>query len=93
VAVVATQFVHIAAAFGQLLELDGTPIGGAILTGAHGYGASDGDGYFQLDVAAEEQVSVRRSDGTACRFKLAVPSADAAIIDAGPIQCLTQRSP
>jgi hypothetical protein len=93
VAVVATQFVHIAAAFGQLLELDGTPIGGALLTGAHGYGASDADGYFQLDVAAEEQVSVRRPDGTACRFKLAVPSADAAIIDAGPIKCLTQLSP
>jgi hypothetical protein len=87
VAVVATQFVHVAAAFGQLLELEGTPIAGAILAGSHGDGATDANGYFQLDVAAEEQISVRRSDGTTCRFRLAVPSADAAIFDAGRIQC------
>jgi hypothetical protein len=80
--------VTITAAFGQVIERDGNPIGSALLTGAHGYGGSDRDGFFQIDIAGAEAISLRRADGSTCTLKLAPPSDMTAVYDAGKVECL-----
>lgn len=87
VAIVANDFVQVSAAFGQLVDANSIPIANAVLTGAHGVGESDTDGYFQLDFAARETISVRRADGTNCSFELAAVTRDTALVDAGRSIC------
>jgi Mat/Ecp fimbriae outer membrane usher protein len=87
VVIVANDFVQVSAAFGQLVDANGVPIANAVLSGAHGVGESDTYGYFQLDFSARETISVRRADGTNCRFELAVVTSDAALFDAGRSIC------
>jgi hypothetical protein len=86
VATVSTEFVHVTAVFGQLIEHDGTPLGGGILTGLHGNGGSDESGLFQIDISTEEEIAVRRLDGTVCNLRLAAPR-DVAVHDAGQVKC------
>jgi outer membrane usher protein FimD/PapC len=87
VSIVAASFIHVTAIFGQLIDMAGAPIVQASLRGPHGEGAADADGYFQIDVAKAEQISVRRADGTTCEINLTPPEQDIAVYDAGQVRC------
>jgi hypothetical protein len=56
--------------FGQLVDSNGLPITNGLLHGDHGAGSSDANGYFQIDVAANDRVTLDGAHGQACQLML-----------------------
>ncbi|HEX7858445.1 MAG TPA: TcfC E-set like domain-containing protein [Sphingobium sp.] len=52
--------------FGQALAEDGTPLAGARVEAGTDYAVADDHGYFTITAPLSSQLTVRRSDGTAC---------------------------
>ena len=55
---------------GRAVFADGTPVRNARFENVEGYGASDGDGWFQVEVATSEPLRLRDSAGALCALRL-----------------------
>lgn len=54
--------------FGQVIDSNGKPIKNGLLQGDHGTGSSDADGFFQIDVAANDRVTLNSASGQSCQL-------------------------
>lgn len=73
--------------FGQVIDRDGRPIANAILQGGHGTGASNRDGYFQIDVAANDRVTLSSTSGDTCQLELGSMKPDDGYFAVGKVVC------
>lgn len=56
--------------FGQVVDGHGAPIANGLLKSGYGDGASNSQGYFQIDVADGDKVTVNTAGGQSCNLKL-----------------------
>lgn len=73
--------------FGQVVDSDGNPIANGLLKGGHGDGASNSEGYFQIDVATEDRVTLKLADGQSCNLKLDSVRPVGGYVAAGKVFC------
>jgi hypothetical protein len=50
--------------------MDGNPIANGVLQGSYGDGASNADGFFQIDAAADDRIILSSGTGQNCRLVL-----------------------
>lgn len=74
-------------AFGQLVDQHGRPIANGLLKGSHGDGASNEEGYFQIDAAEGDRIELSASTGDACYFTLNSAKAADGFVSAGKVVC------
>lgn len=73
--------------FGQVIDTSGKPIRNGLLQGEHGSGSSDIDGFFQIDVAANDRVKLNLSSGQSCQLTLKGLEASKGFSAAGKVVC------
>lgn len=75
------------AVFGQAIDPSGQPIKNGLLQGEYGTGTSDADGFFQIDVAANDRVTLNSTSGQSCQliFKRRAPKNG--FLAAGKVLC------
>jgi hypothetical protein len=56
--------------FGRAVGADDTPIADALVTSKRGVGQSDANGYFQIEVTANETLSFAVNDNESCNVKV-----------------------
>ena len=56
--------------FGQVVGLDGKPIANGMLQGSYGDGASNAEGYFQIDAAVGDHITLSSATGQTCGLDL-----------------------
>lgn len=56
--------------FGLVVGTDGNPIANGVLQGSYGDGASNADGFFQIDAAADDRITLSSATGQNCRLAL-----------------------
>ncbi len=71
---------------GKLVDSSGTPIARERVQGARGYGYTEDDGTFQLEVTGEERLVIN-SKRHQCFFDLDFPEMPEYFFDAGEVQC------
>lgn len=74
--------------FGRLVELDGTPVGGASITGKGVWSETDDKGYFQIEAADDAELTVTTREGRS--YPLELPRAargQSDIARIGAIEC------
>lgn len=73
--------------FGRALGADGRPLVHADVSGKHGIGRTDGEGYFQIETNGKDQLRLAGRDGRGCQ--MAVPAAQPAggLVSAGDLIC------
>jgi hypothetical protein len=76
--------------FGRLVAPDGAPLAGASITGKGVWSETDADGYFQIEVADDAELTVTLPDGRS--FTTTLPSGDAAagIARIGDVTCCAE---
>ncbi len=73
--------------FGRVVDNDGNPIANAVLEGDHGTGSSDGEGYFQIDVAANDAVTLRSVAGETCQLAVGRTKPSRGFSSVGKVVC------
>ena len=73
--------------FGQVIDEEGSPIRNGLLQGKHGAGSSDADGFFQIDVAANDRVTLNSMTGSACELVLGSTRPQKGYLAAGKVVC------
>lgn len=73
--------------FGQVVGKDGAPIANGLLKSGYGDGASNGEGYFQIDVAKGDRVTLSWASGKSCSLKLDSASPIEGYFAAGKVLC------
>jgi hypothetical protein len=75
---------------GRLLDGDGNPIVRERIKGARGYGFTEDDGTFQIEVTGSETLVVD-SKRKKCTIDIKFPEAPEYVFDAGDVLCLTSE--
>lgn len=73
--------------FGQVVAVDGAPISNALLKGSYGDGASNKDGYFQIDAAAGDPITLSAAGGRTCSMKFDSAKPAEGYLAAGKVIC------
>jgi len=73
--------------FGQVVNEQGIPIRNGLLQGKYGAGASDDDGFFQIDVAVNDRVTLSPMSGSACELALRSARPESGYMAAGRVVC------
>jgi hypothetical protein len=64
----ATRLIEV---FGRAIDQNGDPVSQAVAIGADQEAVTDGAGYFQTAISAQQELIFQRLDGSACRVDLA----------------------
>lgn len=73
--------------FGRVLDASGLPIANADVTGAHGIGRTDGQGYFQIETNSDDELRLNRSGGTSCIIEAATARPVGGLVSGGDMKC------
>jgi hypothetical protein len=73
--------------FGQAIGSDGKPIANGMLQGAYGGGASNREGYFQIDAGAGERITLTSTDGNTCTLNFDAARPTDGYFAAGKVVC------
>jgi hypothetical protein len=73
--------------FGQVVGRDGKPIANGTLRGSYGEGASNADGYFQIDAAVGDRVTLNSGTGQTCELNLKAAQPTKGYFAAGKVKC------
>jgi hypothetical protein len=73
--------------FGQVVGADGKPIANGVLQGSYGGGASNADGFFQIDAAAGDRVTLSWAAGQSCELDLGIVDPSKTYVAAGKVVC------
>ena len=73
--------------FGRAVAIDGKPIANADISGSHGVGRTDGDGYFQIEANSEDQLRVTRKTESVCKIVVGAPRPVDGFVSAGDQIC------
>jgi hypothetical protein len=73
--------------FAQATSDDGTPVAGALVKTARSVAETDPNGYFQIDVARHDVMTVVRSDGRSCEIKVPHVAVERDFASAGKLLC------
>jgi hypothetical protein len=73
--------------FGQAINKDGVPIANGLLKGSYGNGASNADGYFQIDAAAGDRITMSSAAGETCDFSIDSAKAINSYLSVGKVLC------
>jgi hypothetical protein len=73
--------------FGRAVDADGTPIREADITGSHGIGRTDGEGYFQIETNSNDELRLTRAGGRGCTMTIGPAKAVQGLVSAGDLQC------
>jgi hypothetical protein len=73
--------------FGQVVGADGKPIANGVLQGSYGGGASNADGFFQIDAAAGDRVTLSWAAGQSCELDLGSVDPTKTYVAAGKVVC------
>ncbi|MBW6530507.1 TcfC E-set like domain-containing protein [Sphingomonas sp. RRHST34] len=76
------------AMFGRLVDRAGAPIADADLTADDAIAATDSNGFFQIQAAADARLAARTGAGLACTARLAAASATTTYTRLGDVTCL-----
>lgn len=77
--------------FGRLVAPDGTPVGGASITGKGIWSETDDQGYFQIEVPEGAELSVTTRDGSSYAMTLPEGEVTDGIARLGPVACCERR--
>jgi hypothetical protein len=64
------QAEQLVTAFGRAVRADGTPVAEALIKSKRGVGQSDANGYFQIELVANEKLSFAINDNELCDVKV-----------------------
>lgn len=73
--------------FGRAVTDNAKPIGNADITGPHGIGRTDGDGFFQIEANRGDQLRLTQASGAACTLSIAPERTAGDLVSAGDIKC------
>ena len=73
--------------FGQAVGADGKPIANGVLQGSYGDGASNADGFFQIDAAAGDRITLSSAAGQTCSFNFGAAKPADGYFAAGKVIC------
>jgi hypothetical protein len=73
--------------FGRVVDKNGIPIANGLLKGSYGDGASNADGYFQIDAAAGDRVTLSTAAGQRCSLKIDSVNPNNEFFAAGKVLC------
>ena len=73
--------------FGQVVGADGKPIANGVLQGTYGDGASNADGFFQIDAAAGDRITLSSAAGQTCSFNFGAAKPADGYFAAGKVIC------
>ena len=72
--------------FGRAVGADGRPVADADVTGSHGIGRTDGQGYFQIETNSEDRLRLKGA-GAACDMMIGPRKASQGLVSAGDMEC------
>lgn len=73
--------------FGRAVGADGKPIPNADVTGPHGIGRTDGDGYFQIEANGKDELRLTRAGDSICTMGIAPAKPVGGLVSAGDVMC------
>jgi hypothetical protein len=73
--------------FGRALDTAGEPVREALIEARRSTGQSDGDGWFQVDVASSDKLRFTRGDGTSCTVTLSGLNTNKDYTRVGEVTC------
>jgi hypothetical protein len=73
-------------AFGQAIDSGGRPFANAMVQAPHSVGETDGNGYFQIDVADGDQVKLTRG-GESCEIRVNSVKSTKDFVSLGKVSC------
>ena len=73
--------------FGRAVAVDGKPVANAEISGSHGVGRTDGDGYFQIETNREDQLRLSRKTGSICTIAVGAAQPVDGFVSAGDQMC------
>jgi hypothetical protein len=72
--------------FGRAVGADGKPIADADVTGSHGIGRTDDQGYFQIETNSEDRLRLNGA-GAGCEMTIGPRAASQGLVSAGDMEC------
>ena len=73
--------------FGRAVDSNGMPIEEADVTGSHGIGRTDAQGYFQIETNSDDRLRLAKTGGTACEMTVGPVKAVQGLASAGDVMC------
>jgi hypothetical protein len=73
--------------FGRAVGAGGAPIANADVTGPHGIGRTDVDGYFQIEANGSDELRLTSAGVSDCTMTIAPAKAVGGLVSAGDILC------
>lgn len=73
--------------FGRAVGADGRPVAHADISGSHGIGRTDGEGYFQIETNGEDQLRITNRNGANCVLAVRPAQPVNGLVSAGDIMC------
>jgi len=73
--------------FGQAVGADGRPVANAMVQSDRGIGETNGQGYFQIDVAGGDTLSFTHGQSSSCHAKVAMPAEGEDLVALGKVVC------
>jgi hypothetical protein len=73
--------------FGRAVGADGAPVADADVSGSHGIGRTDGQGYFQIETNSGDELRLSRGNGTSCSMKVEASRTIDGLVSAGDMLC------
>ena len=73
--------------FGRAVDRNGKPIGEADITGSHGIGRTDAQGYFQIETNGEDRLRLAKAAGVACEMTVGPVKVVQSLASAGDVMC------
>jgi len=73
--------------FGRAIGTDGRPIAYADVTGSHGIGRTDSDGYFQIETNKDDELRLTQGNGGHCKLSIGLVKPVQGLVSAGDVKC------
>lgn len=73
--------------FGRAVTANGKPIPQADVTGSHGIGRTDGDGYFQIETNSSDELRLVDGTGSSCTMAVGPGKPVGGLVSAGDVKC------
>jgi hypothetical protein len=73
--------------FGRAISADGLPLADADITGSHGIGRTDGQGYFQIETNSGDVLRLAGGPSMGCSMAVGEGQAIDGLVSAGDVTC------
>jgi Mat/Ecp fimbriae outer membrane usher protein len=73
--------------FGRAIGTGGKPVADADISGSHGIGRTDGDGYFQIETNRDDELRLTSRTGTSCNMAVRSAEPVGGLVSVGDMMC------